>query len=213
MDRPAGKSWSTDLTWSNLDDQTRVDLIDRISPVDGKYRVESGSSISATTLSFYPERVRLLRLCYSAWAGSPTLYYLEDQGNLFRLNGTSPPIHEVNAKAPINLSEANVLDYLRFFCFFVRGDEGPWLFFESLADSDIPDIPDEDERIKLEKHVYPSKFIGSDEEGNFHAAAMIWYSNAIFAAKFKVQPTGMIEMEKDEQVLSNLSVKISARIS
>lgn len=213
MDRPAAKSWSTDLTWNNLDDQARVDLIDRISTVDGKYRVESGTSISATNLSFYPESVRLLRLCDSAWIGSPTLYYLEDQDNLFRLNGTSPAIHEVNAKAPINLNEGNVLSYLRFFCFFVRGDGGPYLLFESLAASDIPDIPDEDERIKLEKHVYPSKCIGSDEEGNFHAASMIWYGNGIFAAKFKIQPTGMINMEEDEEVLSNLSVKISARIS
>lgn len=213
MTKPAAKSWSSDLTWVKLDDQDRVDLIDRISPVDGKYRVESDTSISSTNLSFYPEHIRLLRLCYSGWTSLPKLYYLEDQGNLFRLNGASPPIHEVNAKAPIKLCEENVLAYLRFFCFFVRGDEGPYFIFESLADAYIPEISNEDERIRLEKHAYPSRFNGTDEEGNFHATSMIWYGNAIYAAKFKVQPTGTIDMEDDEKVLSNLSLKINAQIS
>ena len=64
MARPVGKSWSTDLTWSNLDDQARTGLIDQISPVDGKYQLESSTSISATNLSFYPTHhvTRLLDL-------------------------------------------------------------------------------------------------------------------------------------------------------
>lgn len=213
MARPVGKSWSTDLTWSNLDDQARTGLIDQISPVDGKYQLESSTSISATNLSFYPTQVRLLRLCDSSWSESLTLYYLENQGNLFRLNGTSPPIHEVNAKAPIKLSEENVLAYLRFFCFFVRGDKGPFYIFESLEAPDIPEVSDKNELLKLEKHVYPSKFNGSDEKGNLYATSMFWYGNTIYAAKFKVRATGMIDMEADEEVLSNLTVRINARIS
>jgi hypothetical protein len=51
--------------------------------------------------------VALIRVRDPSWANQKlNIYYLTDQGNLFRLNGTSPPIHEVNAKAPIKITDA-----------------------------------------------------------------------------------------------------------
>ena len=72
-----------------------------------------------------------LRLCYARL----------DDGKLLRLAGRSPPIHELNAAAPIRLTEHNVLDYVRFFGFFVRGEHGPFYVVESADDPLLPDDP------------------------------------------------------------------------
>ena len=50
-------------------------------------------------MPFY-ERVVLIRVKDPGWTPkSLNIYYLTVDGNLYRLNGTSPPIHEVNARA------------------------------------------------------------------------------------------------------------------
>lgn len=166
-----------------------------------------------TQLPFYADNVQLIRLHDQTWTNHLYIYYLQNRDNLFRLNGTSPPIHEVNANAPIQLNEFNILAYLRFFCFFVRGEEGPFLIFESLNQPEIPDISDAEERAKLEKNAYLARFNGIDADRNFLTAGIVWLGNAVFAAQFKIQPTGMIEMESDEPVLGNLETKIKAPLS
>lgn len=213
MSRPEPKSWSSGLLWDRLAEQDRKELLERINPIDGRRQVDTNTAMENTRLPFYSDHIKLLRLSDPKWSARLYVYYLQNKENLYRLNGTSPPIHEVNAKAPIQLNESNVLAYLRFFCFFVRGDYGPFLIFESLDQPEIPDISSAEEHAELEKHAYPARFNGVDAEGKFLAAAMIWYGNAVFAAKFKIQPTGMVEMDGDEPVLGDLTTKIEAPLS
>ena len=141
------------------------------------------------------------------------IYYLTDQGNLFRLNGTSPPIHEVNAKAPIKINEANVLEYLRFFCFFVRGEEGPFYVAESMDDPNMPTDMDETTRSVVEGTIRPATFEGVNEQGHFLCDAVVFYSNALFIANFAVQPTGMIEMLDDEPIAADLPTRVETPVS
>ena len=141
------------------------------------------------------------------------IYYLRDQGNLFRLNGTSPPIHEVNAKAPIKITEENVLDYLRFFCFFVRGDEGPFYVFESMEDSFVSQEMDDTTRSVLSGTCRPATYEGMNEQGHLLCNAVLFYSNSLFIANFAVQPTGMVEMLDDEPIAADLPVRVIAPVS
>jgi hypothetical protein len=132
---------------------------------------------------------------------------------LFRLNGTSPPIHEVNAKAPVRITEQNVLEYLRFFCFFVRGEEGPFLIAESMDDPYIPTNLDPKTRTVIEGTVRGASYEGRNEQGHFMCDAVVFYSNALFIANFAVQPSGMIEMLNDEPIAADLPVKVDAPVS
>jgi hypothetical protein len=118
-------------------------------------------------LPFY-DSVALIRVRDPNWVNRRlNIYYLTDQGNLFRLNGTSPPIHEVNAKAPIKVNEKNVLDYLRFFCFFVRGEEGPFYIAESMEDPNMPTDMDDTTRSVIEGTVRGATFAGKQRAGPF----------------------------------------------
>ena len=122
--------------WTPAGDQMRAWLLDMVDGIDGVITPDAGRTrIDVTTLAWYAG-LRLVRLTDEDWSPDDlAIYYLTNYGlneeygaeakeTIWRLNGTSPPIHEVNAGAPIRLDDDNVLDYLRFFCYFVRGGGG-----------------------------------------------------------------------------------------
>lgn len=203
-----------DDKWTPVEGEYLQGFLDQINPIDGKYKVSPQTTkVAWRSLPFY-DNVVLVRVQDSMWSPSHlTIFYLTEEGNLFRLNGTSPPIHEVNAKAPVKISEANVLEYLRFFCFFVRGEEGPFLIAESMQDADMPKNMDPQTRSVIEGTIRPATYEGKNEQGFFLCDAVVFYSNALFIANFAVQPTGMIEMLDDEPIAADLPIRVDAPIS
>jgi hypothetical protein len=203
-----------DDKWNPVTGDELAGFLDQINPVGNKYKVSPQSTqVHWRTVPFY-DNVALIRVKDPAWTPKElNIYYLTDQGNLFWLNGTSPPIHEVNAKAPVKITESNVLEYLRFFCFFVRGEEGPFLIAESMDDHYMPKGMDDKTRMVIEGTVRPATFEGMNDKGQFLCDAVVYYSNAMFIANFAVQPGGMIEMLDDEPIASDLPVKVNAPVS
>src|SRR5688572_1029674 len=100
-------------------------FLEQINPRDGKYPVSGESTkVEWRNLPFY-EPLALIRLNDPNWINNNlNISYLPDHGNLFRLNSPPPTIPEVNAKAQVKVNASHVLEYLRFFSFFVRGEEG-----------------------------------------------------------------------------------------
>lgn len=210
---PIGSTFLSE-PWTPVDGDELKGFIERVTPVDGKYKLsEDTAKIAWKTLPFY-EHVAMIRIKDSSWSNQAlTLFYLTDEGNLFRINGTSPPIHEVNAKAPIRITEENVLDYLRFFCYFVRGEDGPFYLAETMDDPIMPKDMDDTTRSVLEGSMRPATLEGMDENGNFLCEAIVFYANGLFIAKFSVQPSGMIEMLSDEGITADLKSRVDSPIS
>ncbi len=203
-----------DNNWNDVEGEELSGFLGQINPIDGKYRTSpSSTQVSWRTMPFY-ESVALIRVQDPNWVNKKMcIYYLTDEGNLFRLNGTSPPIHEVNNKAPIKINEENVLEYLKFFCFFVRGDEGPFYIAEDMSDKNLPEDMDGTTRSVVEGVIRPASFEGINEQGHFLCNAVVYYSNALFIANFAVQPSGMIEMLNDEPIAGELTSKIDKPIA
>ena len=203
-----GNEW-TPVTGEQLDG-----FLEKINPVDGSHQVSADTTqVCWRMLPFY-DQVALIRVHDPSWTNKKlNIYYLTDQGDLFRLNGTSPPIHEVNAKAPVKITEENVLDYLRFFCFFVRGEEGPFYIAESMDDVNMPTDMDDTTRSVIEGTIRGATYEGKDEKGHFLCDAVVFYSNALFIANFAIQPTGMIEMIDDEPIAADLPTKVDCPVS
>lgn len=203
-----------DDKWNAVQGDELAGFLDQINPIDGKYRVSAASTeVHWRQLPFY-NSVALIRVKDNNWVNKKlVIYYLTDQGNLFRLNGTSPPIHEVNAKAPVKITDDNVLDYLRFFCFFVRGEEGPFYVAEAMDDPNMPQDMDETTRSVVEGTIRPCTYQGKNDQGHFLCDAVVFYSNALFIANFSVQPTGMIEMLDDEPIAADLPVRVDRPVA
>lgn len=200
--------------WTPVSGDQLDGFLEKINPIDGNHHVSSETTqVCWRTLPFY-ENVALIRVRDTSWTNKKlNIYYLTDQGNLYRLNGTSPPIHDVNAKAPVKITEDNVLDYLRFFCFFVRGEEGPFYIAESMDDVNMPTDMDETTRSVIEGTIRGATYEGKDEKGQFLCDAVVFYSNALFIANFAIQPTGMIEMIDDEPIAADLPTRVDCPVS
>lgn len=202
-----------DNLWNAVTGPELAGFISHVNPIDGKYQAsETTTKVDWRSLPFY-ENVVLVRLTDPTWSPrNLVLYYLVEQGNPIRLNGQSWPIHDINSKAPIKLTADNILDYLRFFCFFVRGEEGPFLIVEDMDNPYVPRNLDAQTRAVIEGTLRPASFEGMDSNGNYMCDAVVFYSNALFIANFQIQPGGFIEMLDDETIAGDLPVRVDAPI-
>lgn len=209
--------------WTDAIPQFKEWLLTELGLVDGKYQLSDATTqVDTCSLDWY-EKYRLVRLTDPGWENPKLrLYYLiGPEADLFRLNGTSPPIHEVNAKAPIKLNKDNVLSYLIFFCFFVRGDEGPFYILESMDDpvvEEFKNVPLDEQLMEttlevIEGTVRPARLVGINAEGQYQCESIIAYSNAIFRSNFSVFPTGNIEMLEDEPIAADMTFRVDAPIA
>ena len=184
-------------------------LKERIDKVDDHLEIQIDTTTKAEfrLLSWY-KNTMLIKLSDESWPESGLhLYYLLGDGEtLYRLNGTSPPIHEINAKNLLQFNNFNVIEYLMFFCFFVRGEEGPFYVVEHVEDAFLPQNDKVLEVIGSVAHKASTPTQGAD--GNFQTNVVIFYSNAVFAAQFSIQATGMVEMLTDEPVAADLPDKV-----
>jgi hypothetical protein len=76
-----------DDKWNAVQGEELNGFLEQINPVDGKYKVSAESTqVSWRSLPFY-DAVALIRVQDPNWPSKKlNIYYLTDQGNLFRLN-------------------------------------------------------------------------------------------------------------------------------
>lgn len=202
-----------DSNWNEVTGEEKAGFLSQVGTVDQTLEpsVET-ATVEWRSVPWY-DSVALIRIRDENFMPKDlTLYYLTDQGTLYRLNGTSPPIHDINAKAPIKITEDNVLDYLRFFCFFVRGDEGPFLISEDLSDPNLPEMDDKMKAV-IGGAIRPASFEGMNDQGHWLCDGVVFYSNALFIANFAVHPTGMIEMMDDEPIAADLTSRVNRPVA
>lgn len=212
---PAPKSWDSSLTWRPARGETLAGIEKRIQELGSGRAPANDRDIQTTTLPFYDqETVRLVRVKSPSWNPAVTVYCLEYEDRLYQLDGTSPPIHDINSRSKISLNSTNVLDYLRFFCFFVRADEGPFIIAEGLSQTEIPAGLTPEERSRLRQVLRPASYNGYvRSKQTFHAMASVYYSNAIFLCDFEIKKSGLVLMIDDLPVVEELSSKINQPIS
>lgn len=205
---------ANDPLWTKVEGDELSGLLDQVGTIDGRYDTSATSTKGAwRALPFY-EDVVLIRLQDDTWGKENlNVFYLAKEGELTRLDGTSLPIHDTNRTAPIHVSEDNVLDYLRFFCFFVRGEDGPFLICEDMNEPGLPKAPDQATARAIEGTLRPATYEGQNVEGHYMCDAIVYYANALFLANFAIQPTGMIEMLEDNPLLQDLPMRVNAPVA
>ncbi|WP_084506409.1 type IV secretory system conjugative DNA transfer family protein [Geminicoccus roseus] len=185
-----------------------------LSPIDGNRTVPSGSGgVLVSRLPWY-DNVRLVRIRNGSWQPANLyIYYLIDsKGELHRLDGTSNKIHAINKSEKINIDQFNALQYLWFFCFFVRGEEGPFLIAEYMDDAFLPNNFEKNYYDAVKSYIHPAKLTRINTDSSFDADVTMMYSNAFFKAQMRILHTGMVEMVNDEPVVADMNVKIDAPI-
>ena len=109
------------------------------------------------------------------------------------LSGTSQPIHSLNGLSFLKLDNDTVLEYLRFFCVYVWGEEGPFRIVESktsLAGSEL----------SHDVEIAPAQIVEHDKEKGWICKAFVSYGRFLFSATLRVAPSGGVAMINDEPV-------------
>lgn len=197
------------IKWQAVTGAEIQPFLNAVNPISGKYTAKSDTAkVEWGQLPFY-SNIALVRVSDTSWGGDTgPFWFLAKQGQMFHLDGTSAPIHDANEAGPIKVTDDNVLDYLRFFCFFVHGDEGPFLILEDIDDPALDHSRLDDATRKIiEGALLPASYEGKDDKGQFVAAALVLYGDALFSARFALTEDGMIEMTDDDPIAGDLPVK------
>lgn len=197
-----------DNNWQVVQGTATEPLLKNINPIAGKHTANPQTAkVEWRQLPFY-KSIGLVRVSDSNWPpGVGPFWFLAKQGQMFHLDGSSTPIHEANEAGPVEVTEENVLDYLRFFCFFVHGDEGPFLIVENFEDDALDHAKMDDAMKKvLQGSLQPAAYEGKNEKGELQASGMVLYGDALFAARFSMTENGLIEMVDDEPIAGDLPV-------
>jgi hypothetical protein len=196
------------LTWTPLETPTQA-VADWLSSARD---ARSRTRVDAATLPFY-QGVRLLR-AREEEAGTACRFALETRRDVVHLDGTSPPIHAVNAIHPPVVTVDTVLGYLQFFCFFVRGADGPFYVVTTANDPAIPESTRAREteingvQVPVREVLAGPAVLGQDPAGRLLCAGLVSYGDALFAAHFAVAANGNTEMLDDDLLANDLEPAI-----
>ncbi len=196
--------------WVTVDHDMAADFVNQLHPIDGRWELaERRTHVAYAWLPWYRD-VALIEVTDPSW-DRPNLriYFLALNDHLYRLNGTSPLIHEVNERARLHLEADHALEYLRFFFFFVRGEEGPFYILEDANDPLLPPYVDPTTRQLLEHLVRPAELERS-EGGDHMCHATVFYSDALFRITFEVHRNGRIYLKEDKPIVAGLPFRIHA---
>ncbi len=190
--------------WNDVDAALRARIMSH-APIDGSLRLPAADTQVTRANLPWLRNAALIQVRSSSWQDRAlrVYYVLEANGGLIRLRGLSQPIHEINARSPIRIGSVETAQaYLWFFTFFVRGDEGPFLIVEEEGDPALAAVPAR-VRDRIWHHLRPVS-CAADAGNAYLCRASIWYGTALFAARFKIMPSGMVEMLRDEPLTTEL---------
>ncbi len=199
-------SWDTELNWQ--DESLSKSVVEEL--LGAEFALREKVIVERSSLPFYQRsRVQIIRFSCSRVPFRPKFFLQIDGGFPQRLDGNSPLIHQTNRKVGVKLvGSKKILDYLRFFCYFVRGEEGAFFIVSSNRHSEIPDSIDEAEKKKIAMAIQPTQILGDGKTFPVKVSATVWYGKNLFFADFAIKEDGMIEMERDYSLLRDRSVAL-----
>jgi hypothetical protein len=172
----------------------------------------------AASLDFY-EPYRLYELLQRDEGQFRRRYVLCDAkaGKIKILNGTSPPIHEVNHElgderfGKVFEEEKQAEQYLRFFCWAIHGEEGPFYLVRRFREIAWAEAPRDPSKIALAVNDPERLSYCGFANGYYSFRALVCYSNALFQAELRVDWSGEVAMLDDEPLFEDLPIEKAAQ--
>lgn len=190
------------------------DLVSTAAPLRDTYPITQDATIEAARM-YWHDKAFVVRVQAPSWQ-KPNLYlyFLTDGERTVWLDGTVSPINAFVADKPLQLSPLAAAEYLRFFTFFVRAEEGPFLVVESAGDRFLPAESSRASAADVEKMAAMRKLLREAEcrveSDAADCTAVIYYSNAVFEASLRIKPNGRVEMLNDKPVTADLPLIVDA---
>lgn len=157
-------------------------------------------------LPFYAHfKLVWIRLISRDGSGTSDLLMLVDKDRHFVLDGTSAPIHDANAAEKLALTANTAGEYIRFFCFFVYGDAGPFLIVDELQPVCCDEEAKSPKLLELKEHIRPFTSLGQDTDGDFRFSGCMIYGDTLFEIVMATSPGGTVTMVDDKAVAGDVT--------
>lgn len=132
-----------------------------------------------------------------------TLYALWREGRPpLLLDGSSGPVFLANADETLQIDASTVLDYLRFFCFAVRGESGAFLLFETAPETMPPGADD------VARLAQPLTLRETSVGESLLAEGTMVYAGNAFHSVLSVEPTGEVTMLDDDPLAASIPAQV-----
>lgn len=192
----------SELKWESVPNDLMLEFARKILP-----HIEEQACVRAfaARLPFYPDAYRIYRMetsCYDTEkvSGRTEEWFALWNGAGFPLliNGESGVVHETNEVAPLALTPQNTADYLRFFLFCVRGENGAFILLEKQPEKNVPGAE------AVAALTCPLTYIEQDEDGRARYKATVAYAGNLYLAYFAVSQDGIVAMTDDELLVTDV---------
>ena len=154
-----------------------------------------------TRLPFY-DTFRLMEIQIVRDHVTKRVFVLACHRGVAVLSGTWDPIYAINEAESLELTEATIADYVRFFLYFLRASGGAFVLIESSDQIGCRDevgdrTEEEGDTFTLQEardRVRPLAIRGVDEAGRWLVDATVAYKGVLFDVSIVVTPDGTFDM-------------------
>lgn len=201
------------IVWTELENDRAREILAKLLDLDDE-RLRDQLVVDgwSAALPFY-QHWRLVRLGLQNEAGDTdsvleSVYALRREGLEPKLlDGSSSPVHETNENEGLELDDAHVADYIRWFCFAIRGDnDQPFALFEKAPDKVAA------KNRKAAALAEPLTPKGKGEDGAWLFETTVIFAGAAFTAVFGAQKNGEMVMVDDEPLMDDFPAVITPEI-
>lgn len=165
---------------------------------------QSMTKLRARTLPFYKDATLLEGEVEGESEQPGVLSFLLHRKGMTILDGTSNPIHRVNAWMPLDLStQEKAQNYLQFFTAAISGEEGNFRIVQSPAQIEWDVQADESSKQSVHVQaltVYPTDGL------SWQATGTVQYGKNLYAANFMINSQGKVQMEDDTLMMAQLPI-------
>lgn len=164
------------------------------------------TTILAHDLPFYPGYRFLDIADYSVSPEKRRFVVYKDQ-DIVILNWSNEPIYALNLKVPIQLTQYNIADYIRFFFTYVRGKHGRFIVSETVDDIAWKEEPPPAARKAIGKMLLPLTGIAAEEGGIFKTKATMMFRDSLFRADLEIKRNGLVQISNEELLVEDMPVR------
>lgn len=191
--------------WEDVDFNEAPALIDRVNRELKERQFDAITTIARRhNLPFYAEF---------------NLYEFEDNGSeppfirralvngdqAFILNWTNSPIYTANEAAPINVTEDNAADYVKFFFNYVKGRHGRFVLVDNASEIAWNGAVPEKGKEAIGKIIEPVAVTGM-EDGKIILVAYMVFKDSLFRANVHVERDGMVSLSDEALVVEGMPI-------
>lgn len=187
--------------WNFVEGEAMVGIVSKLNKEQSRYTISTTSSrVMWRTLLFYPGAT-LVRVTDLSWRPhGQTFYFVGLRGQYRRLDGSRRFLQFLNENIPLKLTPQNIIDYLRFYCFFVRTEGRPYLLAEKMEDLGLFDPPlSDDHKTAIAATLHPITLLKQDET-SYEMSALVRYSHTLFDCTFVIDPQGHVTMTAEREI-------------